>query len=84
MKEAQKVAAKNLDKQPLKIAHADLERDGKHSAFRSVCPTCKLGVLLVQRDQKTLRLIAEDRCILCGQAVIYTDIEKLKAKFEPD
>ncbi len=63
----------NLGNEPLHINHASLARVG-NSSFRSDCPICKEGLLLVKRDQTTLRLLAEDRCILCGQAFIYDDI----------
>lgn len=72
----------NLNKPVIHIKHQDLQRDSD-SPFRSTCPICKKGVLLVRRDQCTLKLIGEDRCILCGQAFIYDDIATLKAIYEP-
>jgi thiol-disulfide isomerase/thioredoxin len=58
---------------PVLVSHLDLERVSNDSLFRSWCPSCKKGMLLVQRDQGTFRLINVDRCTLCGQTVIYTD-----------
>lgn len=68
----------NLHKEAIKVRHSELERSGEVSAFRSKCPVCKKGVLLVGRDQKTLQLRAEDICVHCGQRFIYTDIEEMR------
>jgi len=71
---------RNLGKEPLGVNHADLERfDPEVSAYKSICPhdDCN-GVLLVARDQKTLKLLAKDRCQLCGQPVVYLDIKRLR------
>jgi len=60
------------------VLHSNLTRVNEESNYRSDCPKCKRGVLLVSRDQKTFELLATDRCILCGQQVIYSDIEELR------
>ena len=67
----------NLNKTLLHVNHSELKRDGD-SVFKSVCPTCKEGILLVTRDQHTLQLLEQDHCTLCGQAFIYDDIDMLK------
>lgn len=72
-----KLTAINIRKKVEKIKHSELERTGE-SPFRSVCPFCKEGTLLVQREKKTLKLKANDFCILCGQHVIYSDINDIK------
>ena len=69
---------KNMELPPIKVKHADLERFDDRSPFKSVCPKCKDGVLLMRRDQKTLTLLAEDNCVACGRPFIYTDIEDLR------
>ena len=61
----------------IKIKHDDLKRFGD-SLFRSECPKCKDGILLVYRDGKTFRLKAEDRCVTCGQLFEYTDIDEMR------
>jgi hypothetical protein len=61
----------NLHAAPLKLLYGDLEREGDRVA--SVCPACKLGVLPVYLDPQTLRPKRRDRCLLCGQVVIYQD-----------
>ena len=66
----------NIDKPPIHVRHTDLVR-ASDSRFRSDCPVCKAGALPVRRDQKTLELIAEDYCLLCGQGFIYDDIDGL-------
>lgn len=63
----------NYDKPPRKLSHASLTRVGDESPFRSKCPVCPNGVLLVQRDQKSFALQNLDSCVVCGQRVIYTD-----------
>jgi hypothetical protein len=69
----------NVDKPPIRVSHAKLERDSANSAFRSVCPVCPCpddmgpGTLPVARDPKTFAIINIDRCTLCGQQFIYTD-----------
>lgn len=63
----------NLRKDPVRVEHSSLERVTSDSPFKSRCPTCKKGILLVARDQKSLRLLREDACISCGQRYVYTD-----------
>jgi hypothetical protein len=75
-----KLAANNIHEEPITVAHADLERATDESIFRSVCPVCKEGLLMVGRDQETFKLVAEDNCILCGQKVVYSDIDNLRKK----
>lgn len=64
----------NLRADPIRLAHADLKPfvNGE-SAYQRRCPVCEAGVLLVRRDDKTLELVNVDRCINCGQTVVYTD-----------
>ena len=56
------------------VTHASLLRDGE-SPFRSQCPLCPRGLLLVARSKETFRLERLDRCIVCGQRVQYQDDE---------
>jgi predicted metal-dependent HD superfamily phosphohydrolase len=63
---------KNLEAEPLKVRHADLE-PMSDSRFRRRCPTCREGALLVRRDQETFALINVDMCTLCAQRFIYLD-----------
>jgi len=70
---------KLFDAKPIHITHSKLERADDESAYRSRCPGCKDGLLLVMRDQKTMQLQAEDRCVSCGQLFIYDDIEEMRA-----
>ena len=69
----------NIKKPVITVKHADLERTDT-SSYRSVCPKCKAGTLLVSRNQKTFKLLAEDRCVLCGQLFIYSDIAELQKR----
>jgi len=57
-----------------RVRHADLERAYATSAYKSVCPECKVGVLLVVRDFSSLRPLRNDRCTICCQRFIYTDL----------
>lgn len=70
----------NIFMKPIEVKHANLERVSDNSIFRSICPVCAEGTLLVGRDQTTFKLVAEDNCILCGQHFIYTDINELRKK----
>ncbi len=63
----------NLDKPILEVSHAKLDRSGD-SLYRSVCPVCLKGVLLMRRNMETLQLEEYDNCILCAQSVIYVDL----------
>ncbi len=71
----------NFMKEPLHVKHSELQRYDQ-SEYRSKCPVCATGVLLVRRDSLSFQLVATDLCIRCGQRVIYDDIEELR-KLEP-
>jgi hypothetical protein len=64
---------KNANAAPIRVVHANLKRWDPDSAYRSHCPVCEQGVLLVYRDPDTLKLVRTDHCISCLQTVIYTD-----------
>jgi hypothetical protein len=72
-KTAEELAGINIHKEPIEVKHADLERDDP-GTFRSSCPVCHTGFLPGSRDQKTFRILKEDRCLLCGQQFVYTDL----------
>lgn len=60
------------------VKHADLTRFGD-SIFKSKCPITKCdGILLVHRNRENFHLEPIDRCIRCGQKVVYTDIDAIK------
>ena len=59
-----------------RIKHGSLERFGD-SAYKSVCPQCKEGILFVYRDPETFKLLRIDCCCLCGQRFEYTDLEEI-------
>ena len=67
----------NLEEPIIEIRHSDLERHSEESAFKSKCPKCKNGVLLIYREENG-RLREFDACIACGQRVKYLDIDKLR------
>lgn len=67
----------NLNNPPIEITHSSLKREGE-SLYRSQCPVCEDGLLLVGRDQNTLELQKNDVCILCGQHFTYADIEEMR------
>lgn len=64
---------KNVKKGLIRVSHTVLQRCSQESVFRSKCPACPNGVLLVCRDQESLAIINLDCCIACGQQVMYTD-----------
>ncbi len=67
----------NKDTPVRQVRHADLERSKDESLFRSWCPACKYGQLMVVRDQKHFHLLPEDRCTWCAQRFYYTDLDTL-------
>jgi cytochrome c1 len=71
----------NMAKPIIQVKHAELQRSD-NSVYRSECPICKNGILLVYRNPKTFVLEAFDRCVWCGQSVEYTDIGELRKKEE--
>ena len=74
----ERISGCNATKPAITVKHSELKLVSSNSAFRSFCPACKDGVLPVSRDRETLELLALDRCLLCGQEVIYGDIEDLR------
>jgi hypothetical protein len=71
---------KNVNADTVEVRHADLKRCSEQSLYRSWCPVCSDGILLVGRDQKTFQLLEHDRCTMCGQLVHYLDIETLRQR----
>ena len=72
------IVGKNIGTPVKKIKHSELIRCDD-SPYRSLCPECHEGILLVRRNpDKKFELDAMDNCILCGQLFEYTDIEDLK------
>jgi len=65
----------NYSNPVVKVVHRNLQRADENSPFRSLCPFCFNGILLVGRDDKDFKLKAQDRCVLCGQAVEYIDMQ---------
>jgi len=66
---------KNYEKPPLMVEHKKLERFSSESIFRSKCPECKDGILLMARNYETGKILSEDVCISCGRRVSYLDIK---------
>jgi hypothetical protein len=63
----------NLHKTLIKVAHSELKRWDEDSAYKSKCPVCEDGLLLIARDPKSFLLLRYDRCVSCGQMFMYTD-----------
>lgn len=64
----------NINNPVMAVYHAELEKlCPEDSPFRVCCPVCKKGIMLVSRNQQTLRLTRADRCTLCGQVFWYLD-----------
>jgi len=73
------LVGKNIKRPVKKIKHQDLERYGD-SIFKSICPECKEGLLLVRRDSDSSKLLDNDMCVLCGQRFKYIDFPELLDK----
>ena len=65
----------NFLKRPINVRHQDLQRAGE-SDYRSKCPKCEDGVLLMGRDRATFELLADDNCTSCGRRFHYTDLSQ--------
>jgi len=48
------------------------------SGYRSKCPVCDKGVLLVRRSTTNMVLEPADNCLFCEQPFVYDDIESLR------
>lgn len=69
----------NYHKPELVVKHANLIRcDASNNYYKSNCPVCGDGILLVQRNQTTFILMEKDICILCGQHFRYSDIAEMQ------
>ncbi len=67
----------NHDVPIIEVNHADLERIHEDTMFKSHCPKCKRGTLLVCRNPVSMKLQARDRCVLCAQKFLYMDMQEL-------
>jgi len=67
----------NVDAPAIEVRHADLQRCSSESPFKSKCPSCENGMLLLYRGING-QLQEVDRCIACGQTVRYLDIADLR------
>lgn len=66
----------NLTEAPITLRHSKLKRSDEESAFRSECPKCEDGILLMRRDPENgFRLMNIDVCTFCGQHFIYDQDE---------
>ncbi len=66
---------------PIKIIkYMNLKRYSNESIYKSICPECEEGILFMQRDVNTFKIIDQDRCTLCGQSFRYEDIELFNNK----
>lgn len=64
----------NLEKPILEVRHTDLERLTPRSPYRSKCPVCPDGGLLIRRQEgPPFALLCYDNCVVCGQPVKYLD-----------
>ena len=62
----------------IRANHSQLERASEDSPYRSKCPVCKEGLLLVTRIRTAEGLFPLhrfDRCTWCCQGVIYEDAD---------
>ena len=74
----------NINKKAVRVRHALLQRvNDEESPFRSWCPVCDRGILLVGRTPSFKALTRVDRCTLCGQVVLYEDDEIAGIALEP-
>jgi hypothetical protein len=60
-------------------AHLDPPDIELPNPFARKCPVCKEGTLLGQRGEG-FEVLQEDYCVLCGQKVLYLDIERVNGE----
>ncbi len=65
----------NIEAEPLRVSHTTLTRSNPDTLYRSICPACNEGRLLVYRDPQTHDLLNVDLCTHCMQTIVYTDTE---------
>ena len=70
--------ASNINAAPIVVYHCFLKRADSESRWRSDCPACKEGMLLVARCKTSFVLLENDRCTLCGQSFKYADIDEMR------
>lgn len=68
--------APNVFKPVLPVRYADLRRFNDQSPYKSCCPVCGDGILLMTRHPETGALLTRDTCVLCGQHFHYTDLDQ--------
>lgn len=73
----------NIHKEPIKVQYSLLKRWDEDSNHKSICPICG-GLLPMKRDHNTFLLLNYDRCVMCGQSVIYIDIPNNKLSYLTD
>ena len=69
----------NYGQKAISLYHADLSPFEK-GTWKSECPVCEDGLLLVGRDKNTTELEELDRCCRCAQEVRYADILTMRAR----
>jgi len=67
----EQLAGRNIDSPVIEVEHASLTRASNESLYRSFCPVCKEGILLLRRDSTSIKLMRDDYCTLCAQHIRY-------------
>jgi hypothetical protein len=75
-------AGENLHNPIRRVRWSELQRsspldDPDGSLFRSWCPVCDAGLLLVRRTDDFVNFVCWDNCTTCGQVFCYKDEEIL-------
>lgn len=70
----------NARRDPIFVLHGGLERFSSDSPYKSHCPACPDGILIVSRDPDTFNLSRADRCVVCAQAVVYADDDSYRIR----
>lgn len=72
----EKLRGTNLGKPVLIVQHKNLRPWSRGSILGVFCPACLHGGLKVQQDA-SFKFKPEDQCDLCGQLVIYEDVDTI-------
>lgn len=74
----------NIHAPPIEVMHEGLRRLDDESSYKSCCPVCAKGVMLLSRSLASRTLQRFERCTLCGQAFWYMDESVNGETFDPN
>jgi uncharacterized protein with PIN domain len=74
------IVGKNIRSPMKSIVFKELKQFGD-SVFKRICPECKDGIIVMSRDNVTMKLERRCYCFLCGQRYDIVDIKYWKRNY---